>query len=103
MKDDSQGDLSAIYRHPGMSHIALMVAKPPKRPNTYPDRHIDCQEALEIELQGFIERAQRAGWSLDDIERATRTLLWAQRRALEETAKLEADLAIMRAMARAAR
>ncbi|MFI0847166.1 hypothetical protein [Mesorhizobium sp. IMUNJ 23232] len=53
-------------------------------------------------MKALIERVQRAGWNFDDIERATRTLLWAQRRALEENAKLEADLAIMRAMARAA-
>jgi hypothetical protein len=38
-----------------------MVTEPPKLPNSYPDRHVDCQEALEFELQGFIEQAQRAG------------------------------------------
>ncbi|MEQ1956078.1 hypothetical protein [Mesorhizobium sp. CN2-181] len=87
----------------GSGHLRLMVAKPPKRPHSYPDRNIDCQEALEIELQAFFERAQYAGWNFHDIARATRTLLWAQRRAMEENAKLEADLAIMRAMARVAR
>ena len=80
-----------------------MVAKSPKRPNPYPDRHIDCQEALETDLQSFIERAQQAGWSFDEIDRGMRTLLWAQRRAMEETAKMETDMAIMRAMARAGR
>lgn len=77
-----------------------MPTNPPRHPKPYPDQHIDCQAALEDELQAFIERAQRAGWRFDDIERATRTLLWAQRRAMEETAKMETDLAIMRAMAR---
>jgi hypothetical protein len=76
---------------------------PPRRPHRYPDRDIDCQQAMEDEMQAVIERMQQAGWDFGEIERAAKMLLWAQRRALEETAKLETDLAIMRAMARAAR
>lgn len=67
---------------------------PPKRPDAYPDRDIDCQQAMEEDVAAVFERMQAAGWTVGEIERATRTLLWARRRAMEETAKLEADLAI---------
>ena len=76
---------------------------PPKRQHAYPDRDIDCQQAMEDDFAAMFERMQQAGWNFGEIERAAKMLLWARRRALEETAKLEADLAIMRAMTRAAR
>lgn len=76
---------------------------PPRRPHAYPDRDIDCQQAMEDELQAAFDRMQRAGWNFGEIERAAKMLLWAQRRALEENAMLEANLAILRAMERARR
>ncbi|MEQ1954433.1 hypothetical protein [Mesorhizobium sp. CN2-181] len=59
-------------------HPAAMSVVPPKSYHAYPDRHIDCQEALEDEIKAPIARAQAAGWTLDDIARAVGDLLWAQ-------------------------
>lgn len=76
---------------------------PPRRPHTYPDRDIDCQQAMEDEMRTMFDRMQQAGWNFGEIEIAAKTLLWAQRRALEENAMLEANLAILRAVERARR
>ena len=54
-------------------------------------------------LLGTFERLERAGWRFDDIERAVRKLLEDERQTIKASASLEADLAIMRAMAKAAR
>lgn len=37
------------------------MQKPPKD-GTYADRHIDCQAALEDDLNDLIDRAEAAGW-----------------------------------------
>ena len=37
------------------------MQKPPK-PGPYEDRHLDCQAALEDDLNDLIDRAEAAGW-----------------------------------------
>ncbi|WP_442580695.1 hypothetical protein ACSBOB_01455 [Mesorhizobium sp. ASY16-5R] len=54
-------------------------------------------------MRTMFDRMQQAGWNFGEIEIAAKTLLWAQRRALEENAMLEANLAILRAVERARR
>ncbi|WP_442579120.1 hypothetical protein ACSBOB_26935 [Mesorhizobium sp. ASY16-5R] len=54
-------------------------------------------------MRAVFDRMQQAGWNFGETEHAAKTLLWAQRRALEENAMLEANLAIMRAMRRVRR
>ena len=76
---------------------------PPKRQHAYPDRDIDCQQAMEDEMRAVFGRMQQAGWNFGEIGRAAKTLLWAQRQALEVNAMLEAHLAILRAMERVRR
>lgn len=41
----------------------------PKHPGNYPDRDIDCQEAVANEIMGLINSAKNAGW--DEAETAT--------------------------------
>ncbi|MEQ1950985.1 hypothetical protein [Mesorhizobium sp. CN2-181] len=73
---------------------------PPKRMHDYPDRDIDCQQALEREVQELIARAQAAGWTFEDVGPAVGSLLWAHGRAMDEVAVMETQLAFWRASAR---
>ncbi len=41
---------------------------PPQRIKGDPDRRIECQEALERELQALAQRAIGAGWSEPEID-----------------------------------
>ena len=36
--------------------------KPPKRKSHYPDRDIDCQEAIEAGFQHLVQNIAAAGW-----------------------------------------
>ncbi|MEO4000291.1 hypothetical protein [Mesorhizobium sp. CAU 1732] len=79
------------------------MINPPKRQGVYPDRDVDCQEAMEPMFQTMVEEMFVVGWSPVEINIALRRLINANRSARIETAKLEADLAIVRAMERAKR
>lgn len=76
---------------------------PPRRQETYPDRLIDCEEALEPVFIEMMELAFASGWGPDETRKALFRLLAAHRRAQTETATLEAELAVLRARQRAAR
>lgn len=43
-----------------------MIA-PPRYPHDYPDRVLDCQEALEDRIIAVFDVAQIAGWSINEI------------------------------------
>jgi len=73
----------------------------PKRQEDYPDRLLDCEEALEPILGDLMGVAFAHGWAPGETRRALRRLIAAHSRGEQENAKLEADLAIMRAMERA--
>ena len=79
----------------------MMPIDPPKRQEDYPDRLIDCEAALEPALQDLIGLAFAHGWAPGETRRALRRLISAHRRAEEENAKVETEMAIMRAMERA--
>lgn len=49
----------------------------PKHPGKYPDRDIDCQEAVANEIMGLIASAKNAGW--DESETATAIAIVARR------------------------
>lgn len=51
----------------------------------------------------MIEEMAAVGWNPEEIERAVFKLIWAHRKTRFENAKVEADLAIMRAIERARR
>lgn len=76
---------------------------PPKRQDDYQDRNLDCEAALETMFQTMIEEMVAVGWNPEEIERAVFKLIWAHRRTRFENAKVETELAIMRAMERARR
>lgn len=76
---------------------------PPKSQDGYADRNLDCEEAMETMFQTMIEEMAAVGWNPEEIERAAFKLIWAHRKTRFENAKVEAELAIMRAMERARR
>ncbi|MFD9902611.1 hypothetical protein [Mesorhizobium sp. NPDC059025] len=77
-----------------------MWFNPPKRQDPYPDRQIDCQEALTPGFEILIEELTAVGWTRDEIRAAFVALLSAYDLAGEASADLETELAIMRARLR---
>ena len=77
-----------------------MWFNPPKRQDPYPDRQIDCQEALEPGFQILSEEMIAAGRSRDEIQLAFVNLLAAHDRTQESNAEQEVELAFMCAQMR---
>jgi len=75
-----------------------MTIDGPRRKGSYPDRDIDCEEALESEFSVLAERAEAAGWSVNEIARALGCLAIAYR--LGRQADEATDLAIAAAKRR---
>ncbi|TPJ77199.1 hypothetical protein [Mesorhizobium sp. B2-6-2] len=73
----------------------------PRREGDYPDREVDCQEAMEPGFQAIVDCMLEAGWARGEVMRALRRLIAADNMTQKENAKVEADLAIARAMLRA--
>ncbi|TIT01536.1 MAG: hypothetical protein E5W87_14535 [Mesorhizobium sp.] len=78
------------------------MRNPPKRPGEYPDREIDCQKAMEPSFQTIVDCMLEAGWGRGEIMRSLRWLISADNMTQKENAKVEAQVAIFRAMVRAA-
>ncbi|MER8873374.1 hypothetical protein NKI04_26300 [Mesorhizobium sp. M0814] len=76
---------------------------PPRRQGEYADREIDCQEAMEPGFQAILDCMIEAGWTRGEIVRALRRLIAADNMTQKENAKVEAQLAIARAMMRSGR
>jgi len=74
------------------------MISPPKRSSAYPDREIDCQEAMEPGFQAIVDCILEAGWTRNEVMRSLRRLIAADNMAQKETARLEAEMAIARAM-----
>ncbi|AZO35483.1 MAG: hypothetical protein EOS76_11770 [Mesorhizobium sp.] len=79
-----------------------MISRP-RREGDYTDRDIDCQEAMEPGFQAIIDCMSEAGWTCEEAKRALRRLIAADNMKQKENAKVEAELAIARAMIRAGR
>ncbi|WP_292081531.1 hypothetical protein [Mesorhizobium sp.] len=77
-----------------------MISKP-RRSGDYPDREVDCQEAMESGFQAINDCMIEASWTRDEAKRALRRLIAADNMTQKENAKMEAELAIARAMIRA--
>lgn len=75
----------------------------PRHDRDYPDREIDCQEAMEPGFQAIMDCMREAGWQRGEVMRSLRRLIAADNMAQRENAKVEAELAIARAMIRAGR
>ena len=63
---------------------------PPKRHAPYPDRDIDCQQAIEASFQEVVERASAAGWRPVEIAEAVGQVAIADRYAREQKGKIDA-------------
>jgi hypothetical protein len=79
----------------------LPLINKPRHAGDYPDRAVDCQEAMEPGFQAIIECMVEAGWTREEAKRALRLLIAADNVTQKENAKVE--LAIARAMIRAGR
>lgn len=79
-----------------------MITPPRLHPN-YPDREIDCQQAMEPGFQAIVDCMVEAGWQRGEVLRALCRLIAADSIAQQETARMETDMAIVRAMLRAGR
>jgi hypothetical protein len=76
---------------------------PPRRQGEYPDREVDCQEAMEPGFQAIVDCIWRpAGRAGRSCARCAR-LIAADNMTQKGNAKVEAQLAIARAMMRAGR
>ncbi|UCI10757.1 hypothetical protein [Mesorhizobium sp. B1-1-8] len=79
------------------------MISPPKHSEAYADRELDCQEAMEPGFQAIVDCMLEAGWTRGEIIRSLRRLIAADNMTQKENAKVEAELAIVRAMVRAGR
>jgi hypothetical protein len=79
----------------------MTAIDPPRNQDDYPDRDVDCEQALEPALHVLLADAYACGWSPAEARRAMRKLLLAHRMTDVENAKVEAALAILRAAERA--
>lgn len=77
------------------------MINPPRNQGDYPDRDIDCQEALEAAFQLLMADALSFGWSPAETRRALRKLIAAHKITDIENAKVEATLALIRAATKA--
>jgi len=77
------------------------LIRKPRRTGNYPDREVDCQEAMEPGFQSIIDCMIEVGWKREEAKRALRRLIAADNMTQKENAKLETELAIARAMVRA--
>jgi hypothetical protein len=69
----------------------------PRYSTLYPDRDLDCQQALEDPLHTLLSLAEEAGWSRSESMEALRELI-AAHLAMEQE-NMKADLEIAQAQA----
>lgn len=74
-----------------------MSMSTPRNSIVYPDRDLDCQQALEDPFHTLLDLAEKAGWSKTEAAEAMRELAFAYL-AMEE-ANMQTDLAIAQAQA----
>lgn len=72
--------------------------KPPRHPLGNPDRHLECQEALEARIIAVIDEGKAAGWSIADI--TTATIAVADNLMLADAANRKVDEEIEAALRR---
>jgi hypothetical protein len=76
-----------------------MTIRPPRRPDRYPDRDLDCQEAIESPFQEMMENILAAGWGPEEVAEAIEHLAMADRMARDEKGRIDATLEIQRVIA----
>ncbi|PZV36648.1 hypothetical protein [Mesorhizobium kowhaii] len=73
----------------------------PRHKGDYADREVDCQEAMEPGFQAIVDCMVDVGWTRGEVMRSLRRLIAADNITQKENARVEAELAIARAMLRA--
>ncbi|WP_202352576.1 hypothetical protein [Mesorhizobium sp. 113-1-2] len=76
-----------------------MISRP-RGTGEYPDRVIDCQEAMEPGFQAIVDCMLEVGWTRGEVLRSLKRLIAADNMTQKENARTEAQLAIARAMIR---
>lgn len=67
---------------------------PPRSPDAYLDRDIDCQMAAEDAFQDLVANIVAAGWGAEEVAAAIEELAKNHRLALREVAATEAAIQI---------
>lgn len=70
--------------------------KSPRKPSSYDDRNLDCQEALEDDIQELLGRATAAGWSMTEALVAVSDVADHLMIAEQENRKVDARIAQLR-------
>ncbi|TWA13652.1 hypothetical protein FB005_12462 [Sinorhizobium medicae] len=65
----------------------MKIARP-KRPTTDPDRHLDCEEAIEAAFQTVAAAAEAAGWTRHETAAALISLAENHSLAIEANERL---------------
>ena len=53
----------------------------PRQPGNYPDRSIDCEEAMDIAIAELVDAASNAGWTIPEALDAIARVIPNQRNA----------------------
>jgi len=69
------------------------MARPPRRPDSYPDRGIDCQVAADEAFREVWENMAAAGWGPEEIAAALLELTDNHLTALRENDKVDREIA----------
>lgn len=70
----------------------MMTITPPKRPDDYADRGLDCEFAIEPVFQAMAHAAEEAGWSEDEVAAAFLALSAAHIKGIMADRKTFADM-----------
>ena len=70
----------------------MQPVKAPREEGDYPDRQLDCQEAIESKVQQLMEEVTRAGWSREEAAAALVEVADHQMLAAIANLKTERDI-----------
>lgn len=77
MAKNSSREPTATKRHFGRMNQIMS----PKQPGPYPDREIDCEEAMDMAVAALIDAAGQAGWTIPEVLDAIAKVVPHQRKA----------------------
>lgn len=70
----------------------MKTVKPPRLPDTHPDRQIELEEAMEAAVTSIMDAAARAGWHQAEIAAAVVSLAVNYLLKLEANAETERQI-----------
>lgn len=56
----------------------------PRQPGRYPDRDLDCEEAVDAKLRDLVDAANNAGWTTPEVLSAIERVVPHMRAAYNE-------------------